>query len=93
MNNKCRYCGKPLNESQFIKDENGDIIFKSCPRCSTIDGEEHIYYQYPFYFGTTEKRVSEQHPDGPQSYCQKCRDNIEGPHNGAIKYSDLIKIV
>lgn len=92
MNNKCRYCGRPLNESQFIEDENGNT-FKSCPKCSTIDGGEHIYYQYPFYFGTTEKRISEQHPDGPQSYCQKCRGDILGPHDGAIKCSDLKKII
>ena len=69
----CKYCGKPLNQSQYNEDES----YKSCPRCSKIDGEEHIYFPYPGCFGDTPKRSSDKHPDGPQSYCYVHRGN---PH-------------
>ena len=69
ISKRCTVCGKPLNQSQW--DENKK--FKSCPKCSTENGEEHVYYEYPENFGTTEKRVSSNYPDGPQSYCVPCR--------------------
>ncbi len=78
MNSKCcTVCGKPLNQSQW--DENKK--YKSCPKCSTENGEEHVYYRYPESFGITEKRLSLNHPDGPQSYCVPCR----GRGNSTLK--------
>ena len=62
---KCKVCGKPLNVAQWSNDEQ----YKSCPKCSTEKGIEHVYYKYPDNFGNTEKRASTNHPDGPQSYC------------------------
>jgi hypothetical protein len=47
--------------------------YKSCPRCSTKNGNEHVYYEFPDAFGVTEKRKSDKHPEGPQSYCIACR--------------------
>lgn len=65
----CKVCGNPLNQSQYSSDGE----YKSCPKCSTDNGEEHVYYKYPENFGTTEKRSSSVNPEGPQSYCIPCR--------------------
>lgn len=65
----CKICGKLFSESQYSKDGK----YKSCPRCSMLNGEEHVYYLYPNEFGTTAKRSSADHPDGPQSYCARHR--------------------
>lgn len=69
MGELCKVCGKLLNRSQYSKDGT----FKSCPNCSTVNGEEHVYYSYPEDFGTTPKRASSNRPDGPQSHCESCR--------------------
>lgn len=71
----CKFCGKLLNTSQYLLDGK----YKSCPRCSTINGEEHVFFPYPNEFGTTEKRESINHPDGPQSYCTSHRSNKNNP--------------
>ncbi len=65
----CVHCHNPLNSSQFRN--NGTL--KSCPNCSTNNGQEHVYYPYPNAFGTTPLRASDRHPEGPQSYCVACR--------------------
>lgn len=71
----CRHCSKPLNRQQFRADEK----WKSCPKCSKEHGTEHVYYEYPDAFGTTEKRASAAHPEGPQSYCTACRTDGDPP--------------
>lgn len=63
----CAHCGKPLNKSIY----KGKM--KSCPSCSEANGQYHVFYPYPASFGTTPKRASTNHPDGPQSHCQSCR--------------------
>ncbi|MFX3617918.1 MAG: hypothetical protein ACE3JK_10345 [Sporolactobacillus sp.] len=83
MSQTCTHCGKPLNEAQFRPG------FKSCPRCSTNGGEEHIYYPYPDAFGTTDKRITRNHPDGDQSYCARCRGNDQGPHMDGVRCSEM----
>ena len=83
MSIACKYCNEQLNESQY----KGK--YKSCPRCSTNEGEEHIFYPYPSAFGTTPKRASSNQPDGPQSYCTNCRSSGEGPYVDGKKCSDL----
>lgn len=65
----CIKCNISLNESQF----NSDRTLKSCPRCSSINGREHVFHRYPNAFVTTDKRESSKNPDGPQSYCVSCR--------------------
>lgn len=72
----CKNCNRPLNESQYKK--IGETTYKSCPRCSSNNGEEHVYYEYPSGFGETEKRASSAHPNGPQSYCVPCRGKGNG---------------
>lgn len=67
----CKICNKPLKNSQYSKDRT----YKSCPKCSTINGEEHVFFPYPQEFGTTTLRETAVHPDGPQSYCVKHRGN------------------
>lgn len=65
----CKVCGQPLNETQWRKEKQ----YKSCPKCSVDNGDEHVYYEYPAYFGMTPKRSTTNNPDGPQSYCTSCR--------------------
>ena len=67
----CAHCKRPLSRSQY----SGDKKMKSCPKCSSADGREHIFYEYPVAFGQSEARVSEGTPDGAQSYCATCRTN------------------
>ena len=67
--NSCLVCGLPLNESQYSVNDD----YKSCPKCSTENGKEHVYYTYPENFGITDKRSSAKNPEGPQSYCVPCR--------------------
>ncbi|MEG1725723.1 MAG: hypothetical protein RR313_10055 [Anaerovoracaceae bacterium] len=81
----CKHCGRPLKESQY---RNGKQ-YKSCPRCSQTDGEEHIYYSYPSEFGTTPLRASSNSPEGAQSQCQECRGKNASPHSGYKKCSEL----
>lgn len=68
-NKNCKHCGKPLSESIYSKDRK----YKSCPRCSEQNGNYHVFHQYPDDFGTTERRSTSIHPEGPQSYCVECR--------------------
>jgi hypothetical protein len=70
----CTHCDRPLNEGQF----HGNL--KSCPRCSTRNGQEHVFYPFPDAFGITEKRASGKRPDGPQSYCVPCRGGSDIPN-------------
>jgi phage FluMu protein Com len=82
----CRQCGKPLNKSQYSSDGR----YKSCPRCSVLNGEEHIFFPYPSEFGTTEKRESVNHPDGPQSYCTNHRSDPDNPiQAGGVACSEI----
>lgn len=87
MSGLCKHCGKPLNKSQYSKNRQ----FKSCPKCSSKDGQEHIYYPYPGAFGTSIERESSCQPDGPQSWCTSCRpqDSVGGPYLGAKRCSEL----
>ncbi|WP_042439269.1 hypothetical protein [Clostridium amazonitimonense] len=69
--NVCKKCNRPLNESQYRTSEGYE--YKSCPKCSSNNGKEHVYYEFPEGFGETVKRASSSHPNGPQSYCVPCR--------------------
>ena len=77
MPSKCISCDKPLNSTQWRRDKQ----YKSCPKCSTENGNEHVYYEYPNAFGITEKRKSNKHPEGPQSHCVVCRGRGIPPNN------------
>ncbi len=81
----CQICGKKLEEAQYRENDR----YKSCPRCSRSNGEEHIYYLYPEEFGTTPLRATKAHPDGPQSYCESCRGNSAPIHIGYKKCSEF----
>jgi hypothetical protein len=72
----CIHCKQPLNRSQYSEGKR----MKSCPKCSSSDGAEHIFYEYPVAFGQSEARVSEGTPDGAQSYCSTCRTNDDPVH-------------
>lgn len=81
----CKHCGRPLNESQYRDNKH----YKSCPKCSINNGKEHTYYSYSSAFGITPLRASSTHEEGPQSYCQNCRGNGDGPYPGYKKCSAL----
>lgn len=78
----CKHCGLPLDEAQ----ESGN--YKSCPHCSQNDGTEHIFYPKSS-FGKTDRRITQNNPDGIQSWCTRCRGNEEGPYSNGIKCSEL----
>lgn len=83
---KCKACGKLLKQSQYEKNNK----YKSCPRCSVINGEEHVFFSYPEDFGKSNKRETANHPDGPQSYCYTHRPNpSRGVPVGGILCSQL----
>lgn len=67
MGDICKHCGRPLSEAQW---KDG---YKSCPMCSKLNGEYHVFHKYPDDFGVTERRSTAEHPEGPQSYCERCR--------------------
>lgn len=70
---KCAACGGQLNRTRYSTDGR----WKSCPRCSSLQGTAHLYRRYPDDFGTTNERVTDDNPDGIQSYCQECRQKGE----------------
>lgn len=64
----CIKCGISLNISVY--NEKGQ---KSCPKCSTDNGVEHVFYDQT-QFGFTDKRITKKNPKGIQSYCKNCRN-------------------
>lgn len=50
----CINCGLPLHRSQYAMNRK----YKSCPRCSVLNGREHVFFEYPLEFGQSVKRVS-----------------------------------
>lgn len=49
-----------LYEAQYLV--VGDIVYKSCPKCSRDNGEQHIYYDCPKTFGITSGRENRKNP-------------------------------
>lgn len=76
----CTICNRPLNESVF----NNDRTKKSCPSCSTKNGLQHVYYDFPQGFGTSSKRTTAMNPEGIQSYCTPCRGNNTPTNQGIL---------
>jgi hypothetical protein len=81
----CQHCGKPLEKSQYKKDNK----YKSCPKCSRDNGKEHVFYEYPKKFGTTPTRSSRNSPEGAQSHCAACRGRGVVTTNPGILCSKL----
>lgn len=81
----CRVCERELNRAQWSKDET----LKSCPHCSTKDGDQHVFFKYPQNFGTTPLRATPNHPEGPQSYCTECRADSVADLRHAIYCKDV----
>ena len=77
---KCAACGGQLNRSRYSTDGR----WKACPRRSSLHGAEHLYRRYPDDFGTSTERVTDDNPDGIQSYCHDCRQqgspSLTGTH-------------
>ena len=64
----CKTCSRPLEIAQYSEDGK----YKSCPKCSTNNGQEHIFYPSN-EFGYTDHRVTINNPRGIQSWCPPCR--------------------
>lgn len=74
----CTCCNQPLNKSIRV---NG---FKSCPSCSSNNSaNEHVFYPEQD-FGFTEKRITNNTPDGIQSHCTSCRGGNGNPNAGTM---------
>lgn len=80
---KCKTCNNQLNQS-IIKYFD-TMKYKSCPKCSSINGDYHIFYVYDIDFGFSTRRITNNNPDGIQSYCNRCRSGNFGPHTPHIK--------
>lgn len=70
--NYCAHCREPLKNSFYGPGK----AWKSCPRCSSLDGAEHVFYEHPDAFGTSDARISDDTPLGVQSYCKTCRPRV-----------------
>ncbi|MEQ1758609.1 MAG: DUF3553 domain-containing protein [Vicinamibacterales bacterium] len=64
----CAHCVGSLGKSVYAREGT----LRSCPKCSTRDGHEHVYYDYPGGFGT-EAKVNGKEPTGVKSHCRACR--------------------
>lgn len=73
----CHHCNMPLRDSIRIEG------YKSCPRCSTTHGSEHVFHPDPSGFGQTRARVSRNNPDGIQSHCTECR-HLDAGENSEV---------
>lgn len=81
----CTVCNRALNQTQWSNDET----LKSCPNCSATNGREHVFFRYPEKFGTTPRRATPQHPEGPQSYCTDCRGDNAADMSHAVLCRDV----
>jgi transposase len=75
----CMPCRKQLHLVQRAKAQT----LKSCPHCSTKNGRQHVYHDYPEAYGETGKRVTAANPKGSQSWCTRCRAR-RGPWSGPL---------
>src|SRR5262245_29447206 len=50
----CAHCQKPLSRARFSAGRD----WKSCPRCSTTNGSEHVFWPYPADFRETDARAT-----------------------------------
>ncbi len=74
----CSCCGQQLNVGMIYKRDAAGQEYKSCPRCSDTNGNEHVFHPYPAAFGFAEARVNPRNPHGDQSYCVDCRNLGKG---------------
>lgn len=71
----CAHCAKPLNRSCYSADRR----LKACPNCSAEpNSTQHVFYDDPGAFGTSDARSNDSTPEGVQSYCRACRDDERG---------------
>jgi hypothetical protein len=75
----CVHCEQPLHRVQRAKAQT----LKSCPNCSTRNGKQHVYHDYPEDYGETKKRITSANPKGSQSWCSLCRSK-KGPWSGPL---------
>ena len=66
---KCDHCGKLLRTSTYSAAKD----WKSCPKCSTVDGHQHVFYEYPSAFGPTDPTGGGDTSESAKSYCHACR--------------------
>jgi len=81
----CAHCQKPLNRARYAAGRD----WKSCPRCSTTHGSEHVFWPYPVEFGEIDARVTGKSPSGPQSHCNVCRRELNPPSRAGTLCSEL----
>lgn len=80
----CSNCTRPLKISQYSKDGN----YKSCPKCSTDNGKEHVFYPVD-HFGYTDLRITGNNPNGIQSWCPPCRGKVDSTSSFGLLCSQI----
>lgn len=68
----CDHCSEPL-DANFSRD---DGKWKTCPKCSTSEGNEHVLRRSPDAFGMT--KGTKGKPATVQTNCEACR--TKQPH-------------
>ena len=84
----CAHCGRPLHRTQWADRKH----WKSCPGCSQAHGGQHVFLRYPAAFGTTPLRASDDHLEGPQSHCERCRGGHAPDLAAGTLCSDLVSV-
>lgn len=87
----CPNCQTVLRASVKKKASDG-TLYKSCPECSGAAGM-HVFYPFEAYnenaFGTSDKRVSPNKPEGDQSWCIPCRGLKKGEHSPGLRHGGI----
>jgi hypothetical protein len=68
----CDHCSEPL-DAIIVRDEGR---WRSCPKCSQADGNEHVLRRSPDAFGMT--KATKGKPEAVQAQCEACR--TKQPH-------------
>lgn len=71
----CTACERALHQAQWRAND----MLKSCPRCSSANGREHVFHRHPEAFGETPARATASDPEGTQSWCTACRGRQVAP--------------
>lgn len=81
----CGVCGKTLDKSR----RGFDSAWKACVRCSTNDGTEHVFYQYPDAFGGDDAHASDEDSARMQGDCNWCRSGRVAPPGTARRCAEI----
>jgi hypothetical protein len=82
MRTPCEHCGQSLGKSVYAANDT----LRSCPKCSTRDGHEHVYYDNPAGFGEADAGARKP-ATGVKTHCRACR--FQEPLKPRARCTDL----